>query len=71
MEEQGEGQYHRQHAVYFYASAQECLDYASLATDPKLREAWKRVADCNQDLAIALEQLAGVIDQVGAQNNSN
>jgi hypothetical protein len=70
-DEKGDGQYYRQQAWYSHASAQECADYASMATDPNVRDAWKRVAECHQNLATALEHLASATDKIESEKNSN
>ena len=70
MGNQDSGRYFRERAGYHYSSAQQGLDYASEAKHPKLREAWKRVAECDQDLATALEQLAGITDEIERNSNS-
>jgi hypothetical protein len=71
MENEGASQHYRKQAGHHYASAQECLDYADSDIDPRLRDAWKRVASCEQDLAIALDKLASVTDEIDSQPNSN
>jgi hypothetical protein len=65
MDDQDNATFYRKLAHSHFGSAQECLDYASMATHPQMKQAWKRVADCHQDLAIALEHLATVITETG------
>jgi len=64
-DDQGNATFYRKLAHPHFGSAQECLDYAGMATHPKMIQAWSRVAECYQDLAIALEHLATVITETG------
>ena len=64
-DDQDNAAFYRKLAHPHYGSAQECLDYASMATHPKMVQAWRRVAAGHQDLAIALEHLATVITETG------
>lgn len=64
-DDQENATFYRKLAHPHFGSAQECLDYASMATHPKMIEAWKRVAERHQDLAMAFEHLATVIAETG------
>ena len=65
MNDQENASFYRKLARPRYGSAQECLDYASMATHREMIRAWKRVAECHQDLAIAFDRLATVIEETG------